>query len=67
MHTVNGVNLVLNAFEQVAANTHKPAEALGTLAMGRKTNKTSAITTSVSPFYANTFFDDKFYVHIHGK
>lgn len=81
----NGVNSVMNVFEQVDANTYKPSEALGTMtgvrtmAMDHKTKKIYAITaegsadyskkitTSVSPYYANTFFDDKFYVLTYSK
>jgi len=81
----NGVNAVMNVFEQVDANTYKPIEALGTqagvrtMAMDPKTKKIYAITaegsadyakkitTSVSPYYANTFFADKFYVLTYSK
>jgi DNA-binding beta-propeller fold protein YncE len=81
----NGVNSVLNVFEQVDANTYKPSEALGTMAgvrtmaMDHKTKKIYAITaegsadyskkitTSVSPYYANTFFDNKFFVLTYSK
>ncbi|WP_367847623.1 YncE family protein [Rhodoferax sp. WC2427] len=81
----NGVNAVLNVFEQVDANTYKPLEALGTqagvrtMAMDHGSKKIYAITaegsadyakkitTSVSPYYANTFFDDKFYVLTYSK
>ena len=81
----NGVNAVLNVFEQVDANTYKPLEALGTAAGVRTmalhpiTKKLYAvtaegtadyskkITTSVSPYYANTFFDDRFFVLTFGK
>lgn len=76
----NGVNAVLQVFEQVDADTYKPVEALGTqagvrtMAMHPKTKKIYAvtaegsadysrkITTSVSPYYANTFFTDRFFV-----
>lgn len=82
---VNGVNAVLNVFEQVDADTYKPLEALGTqagvrtMAMHPKTKKLYAvtaegsadyakkITTSVSPYYANTFFPDRFFVLTYGK
>ncbi|WP_342616215.1 hypothetical protein [Rhodoferax sp. GW822-FHT02A01] len=81
----NGVNAVLNVFEQVDADTYKPVEALGTqagvrtMAMHPKTKKIYAvtaegsadyakkITTSVSPYYANTFFADKFFVLTYSK
>ena len=81
----NGVNAVLNVFEQVNADTYKPSEALGTqagvrtMAIDPKTKKIYAvtaegsadyskkITTSVSPYYANTFFTDKFYVLTYSK
>ncbi|APW40594.1 hypothetical protein RD110_09640 [Rhodoferax koreense] len=76
----NGVNSVMNVFEQVDANTYRPLEALGTqagvrtMAMDAKSKKIYAvtaegsadyskkITTSVSPYYANTFFPDRFFV-----
>lgn len=81
----NGVHAILNIFEQVDANTYKPAEALGTmagvraLAMDPKsktlysiTAEGSAdygkkITTSVSPWYANTFTPNSFKVLTYGK
>lgn len=81
----NGVNAVLNVFEQVDADTYKPVEALGTqagvrtMAMHPKTKKIYAvtaegsadyskkITTSVSPYYANTFFPDRFFVLTYGR
>ena len=81
----NGVNAVLNIFEQVDADTYKPLEALGTeagvrtMAMHPTTKKLYAvtaegsadysrkITTSVSPYYANTFFPDRFFVLTYGK
>jgi DNA-binding beta-propeller fold protein YncE len=81
----NGVNAVMNVFEQVDADTYKPSEAMGTqagvrtFAMHPKTKKLYAvtaegsadyakkITTSVSPYYANTFFPDRFYVLTYGK
>jgi len=81
----NGVNSVMNVFEQIDANTYKPLEALGTQAgvrtmvMDPKTKKIYAITaegsadyakkitTSVSPYYANTFFPDKFFVLTYSK
>lgn len=81
----NGVNSVINVFEQVDADTYKPVEALGTqagvrtMAMHPKTKKIYAvtaegsadyskkITTSVSPYYANTFFPDRFFVLTYGK
>jgi hypothetical protein len=81
----NGVNAVMNVFEQVDADTYQPLEALGTqagvrtMAMHPKTKKLYAvtaegsadyskkITTSVSPYYANTFFPDRFFVLTYGK
>lgn len=81
----NGVNAVMNVFEQLDADTYKPLEALGTqagvrtMAMHPKTKKLYAvtaegsadyskkITTSVSPYYANTFFPDRFFVLTYGK
>ena len=81
----NGVNAVINVFEQVDADNYKPVEALGTQAgvrtvvMHPKTKKIYAvtaegsadyskkITTSVSPYYANTFFADRFFVLTYGK
>jgi DNA-binding beta-propeller fold protein YncE len=81
----NGVNAVMNIFEQVDADTYKPLEALGTqagvrtMAMHPTTKKLYAvtaegsadyskkITTSVSPYYANTFFADRFFVLTYGK
>lgn len=81
----NGVNAVMNVFEQVDADTYKPSEALGTqagvrtMAMHPKSKKLYAvtaegsadyskkITTSVSPYYANTFFADRFFVLTYGK
>lgn len=81
----NGVNAVLNIFEQVDADTYKPLEALGTQAGVRTmvmhpTSKkiyavtaegsadyTKKITTSVSPWYANTFFADRFFVLTYSK
>ncbi len=76
----NGVNAIMNIFEQVNADTYKPLEALGThagvrsLAMDPKSKKIYAvtaegsadfakkITTSVSPWYANTFIPNTFKV-----
>ena len=76
----NGVNAIMNVFEQVDADTYRPVEALGTnagvrsLAMDPKSKKIYAvtaegsadyarkITTSVSPWYANTFFPNTFKV-----
>ena len=81
----NGVNAIMNIFEQVNADTYKPSEALGTqagvrtMAMHPKSKKIYAvtaegsadyskrITTSVSPYYANTFFADRFFVLTYGK
>ena len=81
----NGVNAILNVFEQVDADTYKPLEALGTQAGVRTmalhpTSKklyavtaegsadySKKITTSVSPYYANTFFADRFYVLTYSK
>ena len=81
----NGVNAVLNIYEQIDANTYKQVEALGTqagvrtMAMHPKTKKIYAVTsegsadylkkvtTSVSPFYANTFFPDTFVVLTYSK
>jgi hypothetical protein len=81
----NGVNAVINVFEQVDADNYKPVEALGTQAgvrtvvMHPKTKKIYAvtaegsadyskkITTSVSPYYANTFFVERFFVLTYGK
>ncbi|MDB5894026.1 MAG: hypothetical protein JWQ88_1557 [Rhodoferax sp.] len=81
----NGVNSVLNVFEQIDANTYKATEALGThagvrtMAMDPTTKKIYAITaegsadyakkitTSVSPYYANTFFPDRFFVLTYSK
>jgi len=81
----NGVNAVLNVFEQVDADTYKPLEALGTqagvrtMALHPTTKKLYAvtaegsadyskkITTSVSPYYANTFFADRFFVLTYSK
>jgi len=76
----NGVNAIMNVFEQVDADTYRPVEALGTyagvrsLAMDPKSKKIYAvtaegsadyakkITTTVSPWYANTFFPNTFRV-----
>jgi hypothetical protein len=81
----NGVNAVMNVFEQVNADTYRQTEALGThagvrsLAMDAKTKKIYAVTaegsadfakkvtTSVSPFYANTFFPNTFKVLVYAK
>ena len=81
----NGVNAVLNVFEQVNADTYKPLEAMGTqagvrtMAIDPKTKKIYAvtsegsadyskkITTSVSPYYANTFFPNKFAILTYTK
>jgi hypothetical protein len=81
----NGVNAVLNVFEQVDADTYKPVEALGTqagvrsLALNPKTHQLYAvtaegaadyakkITTSVSPYYANTFYPNSFRVLTYGR
>ena len=81
----NGVNAILNIFEQTGPDSYKPLEALGTqagvrtMAMHPKTKKLYAvtaegsadyskkITTSVSPYYANTFFPDRFFVLTYGK
>lgn len=79
----NGVNAIMNVYEQVDANTYKPVELLGThagvrsLAMDPKSKKIYAvtaegsadaakkITTSVSPYYANTFFPNTFKVLVY--
>ena len=76
----NGVNAVLNVFEQVDANTYKQVDALGTsagvrtMAIDPKTKKIYAVgsegsadfskkvNTAVSPFYANTFFPNRFMI-----
>ena len=81
----NGVNAVLNVFEQVDANTYKPVEHLYTragvrsLAFDPRSKKlysvtaegsadaAKKITTSVSPFYANTFFPNTFTILTYGK
>ncbi len=81
----NGVNAIINIFEQTNAETYKPVESLGTaagvrtMAIHPKTKKIYAvtaegsadaakkITTSVSPYYANTFFSDKFFVLTYSK
>jgi hypothetical protein len=81
----NGVNAILNIFEQVDANTYKQVEALGThagvrsLALDSKTKKIYAVaaegsadfakkvTTTVSPYYANTFFPNTFKVLTYSK
>jgi hypothetical protein len=83
--TANGVNAIMNVFEQVDANAYKPVEALGThagvrsLAYDSKAKKLYAvtaegsadagkkITTSVSPYYANTFFPNTFKVLVYSK
>lgn len=76
----NGINAVLNVFEQVDVDNYKPVDAMGTragvrtMAMDAKTKKiyavvsegsadyTKKVLTAVSPYYANTFFDNKFTV-----
>ena len=81
----NGVNAIMNIYEQVDANAYKPLEALGThagvrsMAMDPKTKKIYAvtaegtadaakkITTSVAPWYANTFFPNTFKVLTYAK
>ena len=81
----NGVNAILNIFEQTGPDSYKPLEALGTqagvrtMAMHPTTKKLYAvtaegsadyskkITTSVSPYYANTFFADRFFVLTYSK
>jgi hypothetical protein len=81
----NGVNAVLNVFEQIDADHYRPLEALGTRAAVRTmaynaaekkiytfTGEGSAdfakkIVTSVSPFYANTYFPDSFVVLTIGR
>jgi DNA-binding beta-propeller fold protein YncE len=81
----NGVNAIMNIFEQVDANTYRQSEALGThagvrsLAVDAKTKKLYAVTaegsadfakkvtTSVSPYYANTFFPNTFKVLVYSK
>ncbi|MCP4735974.1 MAG: YncE family protein [Bosea sp.] len=81
----NGVNAVMNIFEQKDADHYAQVEALGTqagvrsLALDPKTKTiysvtaegtadySKKITTSVSPYYANTFFPDTFAVLTYGK
>ncbi len=81
----NGVNAIMNIFEQVDADTYRQVEALGThagvrsLALDAKAKKIYAVTaegsadlakkvtTTVSPFYANTFFPDTFRVLTYSK
>lgn len=81
----NGVNAVMNVFEQVDANTYRQIEALGThagvrsLALDAKSKKIFAVTaegsadyakkvtTSVSPYYANTFYPNTFKVLVYSK
>ncbi|SFJ28446.1 hypothetical protein SAMN05216304_106129 [Bosea sp. OK403] len=81
----NGVNAVMNVFEQVDANTYRQIEALGThagvrsLALDAKSKKIFAVTaegsadyakkvtTTVSPYYANTFYPNTFKVLIYAK
>ena len=81
----NGVNAVMNIFEQKDADHYAQLEALGTqaglrsLAFDPKTKTiysvtaegtadySKKITTSVSPYYANTFFPDTFAVLTYGK
>ncbi|WP_342362404.1 hypothetical protein [Terrarubrum flagellatum] len=81
----NGVNAIMNVFEQKDADHYAQVEALGTnagvrsLAFDSKSKKIYAvtaegtadyakkITTSVSPYYANTFYPDTFSVLIYGK
>ena len=81
----NGVNAILNVYEQVDANTYKPVESLGTyagvrsMAIDPKSKKiysvtaegsadaAKKITTSVSPYYANTFFPNTFKVLTYAK
>ena len=81
----NGVNAVLNVYEQVNADSYRQIEALGTragvrtMAMHPVTKKIYAVTaegsadyakkvtTSVSPYYANTFFADTFVVLTYAK
>ncbi len=81
----NGVNAIMNIFEQVDANTYKQIEALGThagvrsLAYDSKAKKIYAVTaegaadyakkvtTSVSPYYANSFFPNTFKVLVYSK
>lgn len=83
--TANGVNAVMNIFEQVDANTYKPLEAVGTpagmraLGYDSKTRKlysvtadgaadySKKITTSVSPWYANTFVPNTFRVLVYSR
>ena len=83
--TTNGVNAVMNIFEQVDADTYKPLEALGTHAgvrslaydaKGKKLYAVTAegsadyakkITTTVSPWYANTFVADTFKVLVYSR
>ena len=81
----NGVNAIMNIFEQVDANSYRQVEALGThagvrsLAIDPKSKKLFAVTaegsadfakkvtTSVSPYYANTFFPNTFKVLTYSK
>jgi DNA-binding beta-propeller fold protein YncE len=81
----NGVNAVLNVFEQVGPDAYRPVEALGTragvrtMAYDAKTKKlysvtaegsadyAKKITTTVSPYYANTFFPNSFVVLTYGR
>jgi hypothetical protein len=81
----NGVNAILNVFEQQGADSYRPVEALGTpagmrsLALNPATHQLYAvtaegsadyakkITTSVSPYYANTFFPNSFRVMTFGR
>jgi hypothetical protein len=81
----NGVNAVINVFEQVDANTYKPVESLGTragvraLALDTKNKRLFSVAaegtadagkrilTSVSPFYANTFYPNSFTVLTYTK
>ena len=81
----NGVNAIMNIFEQTDANTYKQIEALGTaanvrsLAYDAKAKKIYAvtaegsadyakkITTTVSPYYANTFYPNTFKVLTYSK
>ena len=81
----NGVNAIMNIFEQTGPDAYKQIEALGTsagvrsLAYDSKAKKIYAvtaegsadyakkITTSVSPYYANTFFPNSFKVLTYSK
>jgi DNA-binding beta-propeller fold protein YncE len=81
----NGVNVILNVFEQIGRDSYKPLEAVVAQAgvrimvmhpISKKLCAVTAegsadcskkITTSVSPYYANTFFPDHFFVLKYGR